>query len=728
MANKILLVKTSSLGDVIHALPAISDVKTAMGDAQVDWVVEDPLIAVPRLHSGVARVIPVSLRRWRRALWRADVRREISAFLAEIRRQEYDAVIDAQGLFKSALIALAARGRRYGLDFHSSREPLALFYHHSYRISWQLHAVERTRLLLARSLGYEVPAHCSYGISAAPRRFDWLAAGPYAVLLHATSGDYKLWPERNWSALGNALNASGVSCVLPWGDAHERARSERIAVGLRSAVVPPILNLDRAGRIVCRREGGCRRRYRTDTPCRGAWRADDRHLLRHRSGGDRPLRRRARSQCRRHRRRTRRGTGDCRSREARMIKSRFGYTLLLCALLPQALLHLLWRARRQPAYLKHVAERFGRFAVTVEQPLIWVHAVSVGETRAAEPLIGALQSKYPQHRILLTHMTPTGRETGEALFGGRVQRCYLPYDFPFAVARFLDHFKPVCGILLETEIWPNLIHACRVRNIPLYLVNARLSEKSFRRYRRFAALAAASLRELSGIAAQSQRDAEHLQALGATAVQTTGNLKFDIAPDPELVARGGAWREAYGKTRPVLLAASTREGEEALLLQALREIDIPQLLVVIVPRHPQRFDEVETLLGRVRIPYQRRSAGQPIAAATRIVLGDSMGEMLAYYAACDVAIIGGSLLPFGAQNLIEACAVGRPVIIGPHTYNFAEATRGCGFGRRGIAGGGCARRGGSSKGVAARPRAHAAHGAGRPRFHAAVIKARPRAR
>jgi heptosyltransferase I len=177
-------------------------------------------------------------------LWRADVRREISAFLEEIRAQEYDAVIDAQGLFKSALIALAAHGVRHGLDFHSSREPLALFYHHSYRISWLVHAVERTRLLFARSLGYEVPANCSYGVGAAPRPFNWLAAGPYAVLLHATSGDYKLWPEQNWIALGNALNTSGICCVLPWGGTHERERAERIAAGLRSAVVSPTLNLD----------------------------------------------------------------------------------------------------------------------------------------------------------------------------------------------------------------------------------------------------------------------------------------------------------------------------------------------------------------------------------------------------------------------------------------------------------------------------------------------------
>lgn len=244
MAKSILLVKTSSLGDVIHALPAISDVKSVAAAAQVDWVVEEPLMAVPRLHSGVAHVIPVAIRRWRRALWQGGVRDEIAACLSRLRGQEYDAVIDAQGLFKSALIALAARGTRYGLDFHSSREPLALFYHRTFRISWQLHAVERNRLLLARALGYDVPQRCSYGISTVPRHFDWLAAEPYAVLLHATSGDYKLWHDQNWIALGRALVSSGIRCVLPWGNARERGRSESIAATLRSAVVPPALSIE----------------------------------------------------------------------------------------------------------------------------------------------------------------------------------------------------------------------------------------------------------------------------------------------------------------------------------------------------------------------------------------------------------------------------------------------------------------------------------------------------
>jgi 3-deoxy-D-manno-octulosonic-acid transferase len=349
--------------------------------------------------------------------------------------------------------------------------------------------------------------------------------------------------------------------------------------------------------------------------------------------------------------------------------------LLLYALLPRALIHLWWRGRRQPAYREHIAERFGRYSKAARKPLIWVHAVSVGETRAAAPLIQELQRRYPQHRILLTHMTPTGRDTGIALFGDSVQRCFLPYDFPFAVTRFLDHFAPACGLLLETEIWPNVIHACHSRKVPIYLVNARMSEKSCRRYARFPTFAKECLSELTAIAAQSDADAGRLHALGAGAVTVTGNLKFDIMPDVALLERGANWRVQWGRARPVLLCASTREGEEILLLPLLQQLEMADLLVVIVPRHPQRFDEVAAQFEREGIAYQRRSAGQPIAAQTRVVLGDSMGEMFAYYAASDVAIIGGSLLPFGAQNLIEACAAGCPVIVGPHTYNFAEVVQ-----------------------------------------------------
>lgn len=355
-----------------------------------------------------------------------------------------------------------------------------------------------------------------------------------------------------------------------------------------------------------------------------------------------------------------------------MIKSRTGYTLLLYLLLPQALWHLAWRALRQPAYLRRIPERFGYYRLRPDRPIIWIHAVSVGETRAAEPLVRALQREYPAHRILFTHMTPTGWETGAGLFGDSVCRCYLPYDFPHAVARFLDRFRPTMGLLMETEIWPNLIAACRERDIPLYLVNARLSEKSYARYRRFPELARASLQALTAVVAQTTDDAQRLTALGAQNTTITGNLKFDIAPPAQLLALGRAWRERYG-SRPVFLAASTRDGEEALLLARFGALDVPGMLLVIVPRHPQRFDEVGKLIERSGLRYQRRSADAAIDAQTQVMLGDSMGEMFAYYAACDVAFVGGSLLPFGGQNLIEPCAVGKPVLFGPHTYNFSEA-------------------------------------------------------
>lgn len=348
------------------------------------------------------------------------------------------------------------------------------------------------------------------------------------------------------------------------------------------------------------------------------------------------------------------------------------YTLLIRLVLPLALVRLWWRARRQPGYLQHVGERFGHYAPRRDAaPLIWLHAVSVGETRAAEPLVRALRAAYPAHRVLLTHMTPTGRETGDALYGDEVLRCYLPYDYPQAVARFLDHFRPAVGLLMETEIWPNVVHACHARATPLYLVNARLSEKSLAGYRRVGKLIGETLRALRGIAAQSEADAQRLRVLGATEVAVTGNIKFDVAPSAVHLALGAHWRESFGKRR-VLLAASTRDGEELLLINnGLHQI--PGALLVLVPRHPQRFDEIAALLTQQQIPFQRRSADQPLRDDTRVWLGDSMGEMVAYHAACDVAFIGGSLLPFGGQNLIEACAVGKPVLIGPHTYNFAQA-------------------------------------------------------
>lgn len=357
-----------------------------------------------------------------------------------------------------------------------------------------------------------------------------------------------------------------------------------------------------------------------------------------------------------------------------MINPRFIYTIVLWLLLPYIFFHLLWRARKQPEYLQHIAERFGFYAINTGKPVIWLHTVSVGETRAAASLVQRLQAAYPDHQLLLTHTTPTGRDAGEQLYGDKVLRVYLPYDYPFAVRRFLRHFKPRVGVLLETEIWFNLIHCCDDAQVPLLLLNARLSEKSAASYARFPKLSRSGLSRLSAVSAQSEEDAARLSALGAAGVTVMGNLKYDIEPPAELLQKGKQLRILFGVDRPVFLAASTRVGEEELLLTALRKIDAPTLLSVIVPRHPQRFDEVASLLTQRGIRFQRRSENCPIAADTQVVLGDSMGEMFAYYAACDLTFIGGSLLPFGGQNLIEACAVGKPVVIGPHTYNFAQAS------------------------------------------------------
>jgi 3-deoxy-D-manno-octulosonic-acid transferase len=354
---------------------------------------------------------------------------------------------------------------------------------------------------------------------------------------------------------------------------------------------------------------------------------------------------------------------------------RFFYTVVLWLLLPYIFLRLLWRARKQPEYLRHIGERFGFYAVRSNQPVIWLHAVSVGETRATQSLITRLRAVYPGHQILLTHTTPTGRAASEQLYGDSVMRVYLPYDYPFAVNRFLRHFRPQLGILMETEIWFNLIHICQQNSTPLLLLNARMSEKSARGYARFAQLTRAALGELSAVAAQTADDATHLKSLGAKGVSIMGNLKFDIEPPPVMIELGRQLREQFGAGRKVFVAASTRDGEEALLLDALKKASVPDLLLVLVPRHPQRFNEVAAMLEQRDITFQRRSANHQVSPEIQVVLGDSMGEMFAYYAAADLAFIGGSLLPYGAQNLIEACAVGTPVLIGPHTYNFADATQ-----------------------------------------------------
>jgi len=354
--------------------------------------------------------------------------------------------------------------------------------------------------------------------------------------------------------------------------------------------------------------------------------------------------------------------------------ARILYTLAILALLPWAVLHLLWRALRQPQYLRHWNERFGIFGAAQATPTIWIHAVSVGETRAAQPLVAALRSRYPGHRILFSHMTPTGRQTSEAIFGDDVARCYLPYDTPWAVRRFLRHFRPEVGIIMETELWPNLIAACRSLDVPLLLVNARLSKKSARRYARFPDLTRAALGALRGITAIGADDAQRLQALGAGDVAIFGSLKFDIEPPADQLLLGEEFRARCGN-RPVLLCASTREGEEALILDAWRGKAAGNTLLVLVPRHPQRFAAVAALAAAKGYKVCRRSENGAVSADMEVWVGDSMGEMFAYYKAADIAFVGGSLLDFGSQNLIEPCAIGTPVLIGPSTFNFRDAAR-----------------------------------------------------
>lgn len=360
-----------------------------------------------------------------------------------------------------------------------------------------------------------------------------------------------------------------------------------------------------------------------------------------------------------------------------MEAARVLYSVLGYAALPFLPARLWLRGRREPGYRTAIGERFGRYAAAaVGAPLLWVHAVSVGETRAALPLVQRLTASYPAATILLTHMTATGRETGRALFGERVVQAWLPYDLPFAVDGFLSHFRPAAGFLLETELWPNLIAKAHRARIPLFLINARLSEQSARAYARFSALSRPMLGRLAGIAAQSAADAARLASLGAAEPFVTGNLKFDVRVPDSALSLAHELKHRFG-SRPVWVAASTREGEEALIADALARFSMPKdSLLVIVPRHPQRFDAVADLLRARGIPFVRRTENRPIPADVGVVLGDSMGEMLAFYAASDVAFVGGSLLPMGGQNLIEPLAVGTPVVIGPHTFNFSDAAQG----------------------------------------------------
>ena len=370
--------------------------------------------------------------------------------------------------------------------------------------------------------------------------------------------------------------------------------------------------------------------------------------------------------------------------------ARILYSLLLYLLLPAVLVRLGWKGVRNPAYWRRWPERWGFVAPLPQPGAIWLHAVSVGETRAAVPLVRALLQRYPGRRILITTMTPTGSAQVRELFGADVAHCYVPYDLPDAVRRFLDRTRPGLALIMETELWPNLFHQCHRRGIPLLVANVRMSEKSMGRYLKFAALTRATLQQVSLFAVQFETDAVRLRRLGADSarVRVTGSIKFDIPIPADLAAHAQMLRLALGKDRPVWLAASTRDGEEGAVLAAYRSLKMrfPSLLLVLVPRHPERFAAVARLCRNEGFAIALRSAQlHPLGPqtqeqfsmgpATDILVGDTMGELALFFGAADVAFVGGSLVPTGGHNILEACAAGVPVVFGPHMFNFAEISR-----------------------------------------------------
>ena len=355
------------------------------------------------------------------------------------------------------------------------------------------------------------------------------------------------------------------------------------------------------------------------------------------------------------------------------------YTVLFYLGLPLVAIRLWLRSRKAPAYAKRVGERFSLGLPAMKPGGIWVHAVSVGESIAAAPMIRALLQRYPALPITVTCMTPTGSERIHALFANepRIQHCYLPYDLPCAAARFLDRVRPTLAVIMETELWPNHIHQCAKRGIPVALANARLSERSAKGYGRFGKLTQPMLAEMSLFAVQTEAEAQRFRDLGARAetVEVTGSIKFDLTIDPQLLQRAtelrGQWQ---AQDRPVWIAASTHDGEDEVVLAAHRQLldSHPDALLILVPRHPERFNAVFELCRQQGFATLRRSSGEPVTADTSVLLGDTMGELLFLYALADSAFVGGSLVPNGGHNLLEPAALAKPVLSGPHLFNFLE--------------------------------------------------------
>lgn len=353
------------------------------------------------------------------------------------------------------------------------------------------------------------------------------------------------------------------------------------------------------------------------------------------------------------------------------------YTALFYAALPFIVTRLFWRGFKNPAYHQRIAERFGFYghspALTGS---IWLHAVSVGEVEASVPLVRVLRARHPHKHLILTTTTPTGSDRVRAVFGDEIEHCYLPYDLPGPINRFLRHFQPSIAVILETEIWPNLIEACQRATIPLMIVNGRLSERSVRGYRRFPGFIGATLSRVSIIATQTEEDAKRFLAIGAPAdtVHPCGNIKFDLEISENLARRGHAERNRLFGLRRTLLAASTHEGEEQQLLQVFAHLlpRHPDLLLILVPRHPERFPRVASLCRDAGFSTVLYTEQRPCSPEDQVFLLDQMGKLKLFYPASDVAFVGGSLVPVGGHNVLEAAAAGIPVIFGPYVHNFAE--------------------------------------------------------
>lgn len=354
---------------------------------------------------------------------------------------------------------------------------------------------------------------------------------------------------------------------------------------------------------------------------------------------------------------------------------RYLYNLLLALAAPAAFASHLWRGFGNRAHWQRLGERFGYTRLFLERHPIWIHAVSVGEVQAVQPVVQRLLAQYAGVPLLITTGTVTGAARVHTLFGSRVHHCYLPYDLPGAVARFLERTQPRLGIVMETELWPNLFRACVRRHIPMIIASARISPRTAARYRWLAGLFRDSLPQFQ-VMAQTPADAERFRTLGAAAerVAVGGNLKFDIEIAPEIFDKGMTWRDEHASRRPVWTAGSTHDAEEAQVLAAHREVlsRYPDALLVLAPRHPQRFEHVHALLAKRGFVYAARSRQQPVTQATQVLLLDTLGELMQFYAASDVVFVGGSLVPVGGHNLLEPAALAVPILSGPSVFNAAD--------------------------------------------------------